>query len=129
MMQSFYILFLVFGIPWTSSTTIKSQNGFTPCEFYHDCQCNKDNKSSLYIVDCSGLHMTHIRRFPDIIAKLTLRMNSLNEVKNGTFLENRLLRTLDLSFNSINTLSPSSFIGLEQLTELDLQQNSLSRKS
>ncbi|XP_076114665.1 toll-like receptor 4 [Mytilus galloprovincialis] len=129
MMLSFYILFLVFGIPWTSPTTIKSQNGFTPCEFYPDCQCNKDNESSLYIADCSGLNMTQIRKFPNIIVKLTLRMNSLNEVKNGTFFENRLLRTLDLSFNSINTLWPSSFIGLEQLTELDLQQNSLSRKS
>ncbi|CAC5392386.1 unnamed protein product [Mytilus coruscus] len=73
--------------------------------------------------------MTQIRRFPNVLLKLSLRINRLEVIKDGIFLENTLLRSLDLSFNRIKTISSSSFIGLEKLKELDLQQNNLSKIS
>lgn len=103
--------------------------GFKPCEFDHRCKCKIDQGSSLYIADCSGLNITVLRWFPNIIVRLTLRMNRWETIKDGIFFYSSLLRSLDLSFNRINTLSLSSFIGLKNLKELELQQNNLSKIS
>ncbi|XP_071120390.1 toll-like receptor 4 [Mytilus edulis] len=129
MIRLLYLLFLTFGTHCSSVSTIAMYTLFKPCEFYQRCQCERDQGSSLYLADCSGLNMTQILKFPNTIVKLTLRMNSLEMINDGIFFDNRLLRSLDLSFNRINTLSPSSFIGLEQLKELDLQYNNLSEIS
>ncbi|XP_063399965.1 toll-like receptor 4 [Mytilus trossulus] len=73
--------------------------------------------------------MKRIQRYPNILLKLSLRINSLEVIKDGIFSNNTLLRSLDLSFNNIKSISSSSFIGLEKLKELDLQHNNLSKIS
>ncbi|XP_071120407.1 toll-like receptor 4 [Mytilus edulis] len=125
MIRPLYVLVLTFEILYRSA----SKNGFKSCEFDHRCACKRDQSSSLYVADCSRLNMTRIQRFPNVLLKLSLRMNSLEVIKDGIFSENTLLTSLDLSFNNINSISSSSFIGLEKLKELDLQHNNLRKIS
>ncbi|CAC5388422.1 unnamed protein product [Mytilus coruscus] len=98
-----------------------------PCSFLPSCRCSSEHPSNAVKADCSHIQLERIPNVPSYVIKLILKYNLIDEIPNGIFSNNTILKEIDLSHNRIHRLTEMSFNGLQNLLKLSLQNNDLSK--
>ena len=90
--------------------------------------CRQRRINSTYHIDCSNLKLTSVPtcqslNVPDctLITEMNLRNNSIQQAKNGSFMEFTNLLLLNLETNPISMFENNDFKGLERLESLILR--------